>query len=93
MELRARHALATVALFATSSLVLVSMALGPLGADPAARPILKRLSESGLSRAGMSCAARRACVNMPSVSTTIVLGRGLGGIQGVAGWVAYQDCS
>lgn len=43
VELRARHALATVALFATSSLVLVSMALGPLGADPASRPILPAL--------------------------------------------------
>lgn len=43
VELRARHALATVALFATSSLVLVSLALGPLGADPASRPILPAL--------------------------------------------------
>lgn len=43
VELRARHALATVGLFATSSLVLVSMALGPIGLDPASRPLLPSL--------------------------------------------------
>lgn len=43
VELRARHALATVGLFATTSLVLVSVTLGPLGTDPASRSILPSL--------------------------------------------------
>lgn len=40
VELRARHGLATVGLFAVTSLVLTSLTLGPLGTDPAARAIL-----------------------------------------------------
>ncbi|MCG8460991.1 MAG: heme exporter protein CcmB, partial [Holophagales bacterium] len=39
-ELRTRHALSTVALFAVTTLFVVSMALGPAGASPELRPAM-----------------------------------------------------
>ena len=39
-ELRTRYALSTVFLFAFTTLVMVSLAVGPIGSDPKTRPLL-----------------------------------------------------
>lgn len=39
-ELRTRYALSTVFLFAVTTLVMVSLAVGPIGSDPKTRPLL-----------------------------------------------------